>query len=89
MELAAYCDPRLHQLNIGYWTRIRVTNEFAAAVISLYLEVDHPTHGFFDADLFLDDLVNQRHQFCSKFLVSSLLYYGCVSFLLAKSLSYH
>ncbi|ORY64515.1 uncharacterized protein BCR38DRAFT_435341 [Pseudomassariella vexata] len=74
---ASYCDERLTLLDISYWTDVVVADEFAARVISLYLETDHPLLGFFDPDLFITDLVSKQHRFCSRFLVHALLYWGC------------
>lgn len=74
-----YCDSRLENLQISYWTKISVSNEVAATLISFYIENDHKISGFFDADLFLDDLVACRQRFCSPFLVSSVLCVACVS----------
>ena len=74
-----YCDERLHQLVISRWTKVAVTDEFAAEVISLYLETDHPLLGLFDADLFLDNLVSGELNFCSPLLVNALLCWSCVS----------
>ncbi|KAK8022433.1 hypothetical protein PG993_013200 [Apiospora rasikravindrae] len=54
-----------------------LSNDLAATVISAYLEVDHPLYAFFDADLFVHDLVNLGITFCSPFLVSSLLSHAC------------
>lgn len=75
-----YIDPRLSALNMETWTNVSITNEFAAGAISLYLETDHPVLGLFDADLFVDSLVRGSREFCSPFLVSSLLAYASVSF---------
>ncbi|KAK8117696.1 uncharacterized protein PG998_005977 [Apiospora kogelbergensis] len=72
-----YIDERLRHVQIDYWTSVPISNNFAATVISSYLEVDHPYYGFFDADLFLHDLVNREMTFCSPFLVSSLLSQAC------------
>lgn len=79
LQARSYLDERLHGLSIGYWTRVPISDELAADIISFYLEVDHPSLGFFDADLFLGDLVGHQLRFCSAFLVSSLLFYACVS----------
>ncbi|KAK7935942.1 conidial development fluffy [Apiospora marii] len=73
-----YCDERLKDLNIGYWTRVPLDNAFAASAISLYLESEHPFFGAFDADLVIDDLVYQRVDFCSPLLAVSLLYMACL-----------
>jgi hypothetical protein len=74
-----YCDARLHDLNISFWTRVPISDELAANAISTYLETDHPITGFFDVDLFLTDLVDHRLRYCSSFLVSSFLSLVCVS----------
>ena len=74
-----YCDPRLEQLNVAFWTVVPVTNEQAARAISMYLETDHPILGVFDADLFIHGLVNCQVDYCSSFLVSSLLAFASVS----------
>ena len=87
-QARSYLDDRLHRLHIGYWTRVPISDEFAAKILSFYLEVDHPLLGLFDADLFLGDLVDQRLRFCSAFLVSSLLFYVCVSRVIASPSSY-
>ena len=83
-----YLDDRLHQLRIGYWTKVPISDDFAASAISLYLEVDHPIFGWFDANIFLEDLVKHRQEFCSPFLVSSLLYYSCVSMVAALEIPF-
>ncbi|TDZ73416.1 Nitrogen assimilation transcription factor nit-4 [Colletotrichum trifolii] len=69
-------DERLLQVDIGQWTSIPVTNEFATKVLSLYLETDHPLTPLFDPDLFLDGLIG-RSRFCSKLLVSAVLGWSC------------
>ena len=74
-----YCDARLAQLDISTWTTVQIPNDLAASAISLYLQTDHPVLGFFDADVFLDDLVAGRSRFCSKLLVNCLLFWAMVS----------
>ncbi len=78
---SSLCDERLGKIVISTWTKVPITNEFAARVISLYLETDHPLLGLFDADLFLDDLVSGQINFCSPLLVNALLCWACVSVL--------
>jgi hypothetical protein len=74
-----YCDNRLYSLQINYWTQVPISDRFAAAVLSLYLTMDHCVLGFFDVDLFLTDLIDLRRRFCSPFLLNSLMYLACVS----------
>ncbi|KAJ3942151.1 uncharacterized protein N0V96_007645 [Colletotrichum fioriniae] len=83
-------EPRLKDLNIAFWTVVPISNQDAAEVISLYLETDHPILGLFDADLFLNDLVNGEVRYCSSLLVNALLAFACVScplFLLLRIMS--
>ncbi|KAF4341829.1 nitrogen assimilation transcription factor nit-4 [Fusarium beomiforme] len=72
------CDKRLEELNIGFWTSVPIAADLAARVILLYLETDHPLLGSFDPTLFVDDLVHCRTNYCSKLLVSTLMYWGCM-----------
>ncbi|KAI0834852.1 hypothetical protein F5Y06DRAFT_289573 [Hypoxylon sp. FL0890] len=72
-----YCNERLRDLRVGYWTDVMVTDDFAARVISLYLTTDHPLLGLFSPYLFITDLVNHEDRFCSRFLFHALMYLGC------------
>lgn len=71
-------DPRLKGLDIGFWTAVPVTNVFATDAISSYLRSDHRIWELFDADSFLSDLVAQKSNFCSAFLVNCLLAFASV-----------
>jgi hypothetical protein len=53
-------------------------NDLARRLIGFYLEMDHAVLGHFDADLFVEDLVQFRTEFCSSLLVNSLLLWACV-----------
>ena len=75
-----YCDWRLNHLNISYWTCIPTTNEYAASVLSHYLETDHPMFACVDVDLFLSGLVDRTLEHCSPFLVSALMAFACVCY---------
>jgi phosphosulfolactate phosphohydrolase-like enzyme len=69
----------LHRLQIGYWTGVSIEDQVAASAISHYLEGNHAIFGFFDPNLFIHDLVQHRHEYCSSFLVNALLAHACVS----------
>ncbi|KAK8048478.1 hypothetical protein PG994_010208 [Apiospora phragmitis] len=71
------CDSRLHQLRMNYWTRVPISDELAARVISSYLVRGHPMLRLFDADLFVTDLVERRLRFCTPFLLSALMFFAC------------
>lgn len=66
-------DPRLENLNIAFWTAVPITNRSAATAISMYFESDGQILSLFDPDLFIKDLVDCRFDYCSSFLVNSLL----------------
>ncbi|XXG96160.1 hypothetical protein Hte_002439 [Hypoxylon texense] len=72
-----YCDERLHNLQVDYWTDVMVTSDFTARVISLYSTTDNPVLGLFSPDLLINDLVNRQNRFCSRFLFHALMYLGC------------
>lgn len=72
------CDPRLQRLDISHWTKVPIATDYAAAVISHYLQTDHPAVALFDAGLFVGDLVGKRTSYCSRFLVNALLAYAMV-----------
>ena len=78
-QAPALCDDRLHRVRMDYWTRVPISDDFAACILSSYLVRDHPILGLFDADLFLDDLVGRCLDFCSPLLVSALMFHACVS----------
>jgi len=71
-------DPRLANAKISRWTTVQIGDADARRLIGHFLETDHPIIGFFDADLFLEDLSTHSHNFCSDFLVTCILYWSCV-----------
>ena len=71
-------DPRLKGLDISFWTAVPVTNAFAKDAISSYMRSDHRIWELFDADAFLSDLVSQKSDFCSAFLVNCLMAFASV-----------
>lgn len=74
-----YIDSRLRRLDMSHWSTVQVSNIWAAQAISLYLATDHAVATLIDAELFLRDLVEERTEFCSPLLVSSLMFWAFVS----------
>lgn len=60
IEIPRYCDHCLHGLNFKYWCTVPISNEEEAALISIYLQIDHPLIRLVDAGLFLGDLIAQK-----------------------------
>ncbi|RFN54198.1 conidial development protein fluffy [Fusarium flagelliforme] len=65
-------------LDMSYWTTIPISNELATTVITAYLAENHAMFGLFDAELFLDDLLARKLNFCSAFLVNSVFSCACL-----------
>lgn len=78
-SLQGMIDDRLRAVNFRIWTKVPISNELAALMMSLYFEIDHPWCPLFDADLFLNDCVQETSHFCSSLLVNALLAWACVS----------
>lgn len=78
VRVYSLCDARLQRLDISHWTDVSIASDYAAAVISHFLQTEHPTIALFDSDLFVSDLVSKREKFCSRFLVNALLAYAIV-----------
>ncbi|KAM0395519.1 hypothetical protein ACHAQC_005375 [Fusarium culmorum] len=70
----------LRQVEISKWTDLPIPNEFAIRVIALYLNNDYPVLPLFNADLFLQDLAQNRPYFCSRLLVSALFAWACQAY---------
>ena len=66
-------------LDMSYWTTIPIRNELAITIMTKYLSENHHMFGFFDAELFLNDLLERKLDFCSAFLVNSVFSCACVS----------
>lgn len=76
----ALCDDRLERISVRQWIDIPISDQSAAMLLSFYLTQYHPTVGYFEADLFLDDLLDQRPRFCSPFLIYAVLLVAAVSY---------
>jgi hypothetical protein len=77
-ELVMLCDSRLLDIHLEDWTKVPISNDLAAKIISRFLQTDHPIVGAFDEDLILTDLVERQGRHCSSFLVNSIMYFACV-----------
>lgn len=79
-SLQGMIDDRLRAINFRIWTKVPISNELAALMISLYFEIDHPWCPLFDADLFLNGCVQETSHFCSSLLVNALLAWACQTY---------
>jgi hypothetical protein len=76
----------LQKVNLALWMDLPIPNETAVRVIALYLNNDYPVLPLFHADLFLQDLCQNRPYFCSVLLISALLGWACVGIPIANVL---
>jgi len=60
------------------WSKVAISDELAAHILSLYIEVDYKILPLFHLDLFIEDLVHNRPYFCSSLLVNALFSWACV-----------
>lgn len=74
--------------DVQAWCSVRVPDDMANRLIAFYLEIDHPILGQFDPELFIEDMLDLRTDFCSRLLVTSVLLWACVRLLLDQKLSF-
>ena len=77
-ESRQFCDARLQDLRMDFWTQIPIDEEFAACAMSFHFETYHAFLGFMDVELFIGDLVEHKLNHCSPFIVSALMSLACV-----------
>ena len=77
-EARPYLDARLNQLKVDYWTKVPISDGFAASVLSHHFETYHAIFGCIDYDLFLADLIGHKLDYCSPFLVAAIMSLACV-----------
>ena len=74
MPLRTGCfDPLFATLSIRFWTMVPIQDFDAVNIISQFFERHLPFWSVLDPHLFLNSLVAKRLDFCSSFLVNSLL----------------
>ncbi|ORY56144.1 uncharacterized protein BCR38DRAFT_120679 [Pseudomassariella vexata] len=66
-------DFRLGSVDVAKWTTVSSDNALLRALVEIYFVFEFPFHPFFHKELFLDDLLNDRHRFCSPLLVNAVL----------------
>lgn len=65
--------------DVHSWTSVSMPKELSAALLGLYLRVEHPLYGFFDADLLVRDLARPPIQPSSSLLLTAILLWTSVS----------
>ena len=77
---AKVVDPRLADLNISTWTTVCDNNELMRNLLRRWLHCEYQFTAAFQIDLFLEDMINLRENYCLSLLVNIMLGYACVRF---------
>ncbi|KAL1297735.1 hypothetical protein AAFC00_006274 [Neodothiora populina] len=78
-EVVLY-DDRLRGVKASNWTSVIIEDTCFANIISSFLIWDHPPWRLFDEDMFIEDMVTGRTNYCSRLLVNAVLAYGCQNY---------
>ncbi|KAJ5666950.1 Transcription factor [Penicillium macrosclerotiorum] len=75
VSLESLCDIPIFKVPAKPWTNVTASNDLVSNLISLYFTWDHPCSQFLDQHVFLDHMKrgNLKSEFCSPFLVNSML----------------
>lgn len=76
--LAQVIDARLDQVMPSRWTAVLADENFLRILLKLYFQYEHQFCGFFNKDLFLEDMLSGSTTFCSDLLVNAVLALACV-----------
>lgn len=71
-------DERLINMDMKNWSRVLISRELAASIISYYIANDYQTMPLFHLELFLQSFAANDKQFCSSIFVNSLFSWACV-----------
>lgn len=77
---AEVVDTRLADLDISAWTTVCDNNELMRSLLRRWLQCEYHFTAAFQIDLFLEDLMAVREDYCSSLLVNIMLGYACVRF---------
>jgi hypothetical protein len=70
---AEMIDPRLSSVRAAKWTSVTTDNALVSKLLAVFLQYEYPRTRVFQKDLFLDDLVQGKTDFCSSLLVNCIL----------------
>lgn len=71
-------DPRLSNVKISSWTTVCEDDVLMRDLLGGFLRCEYHFTAIFQKDLFLEDMAEQREDFCSSLLVNIILGYSCV-----------
>lgn len=71
-------EPRLSTANVSAWTSVCDDNALMRNLLASFFRCEYQFTAAFQKDLFLEDLVAGRQDFCSSLLVNIVFGYSCV-----------
>ncbi|KAF4994626.1 hypothetical protein FGRMN_5671 [Fusarium graminum] len=74
-------EPLIDKLKAKPWTRVISDDGLLRKLISSYFYYPHPSGPFINKDLFLQDMAEGQHRFCSPLLVNAVLLIASQSYL--------
>lgn len=77
---AEVADPLILEITADRWTTVISNNKLLRELLNNFLLHVYPIYYFFPKDLFLQDMANQRDQFCSPLLVNAVLAISYLSY---------
>lgn len=77
---ARILDTRLRSpmLRLSRWSSVSTDDAFLRRLLEMYFQFEYPFYSFFHKGIFLNDLIAGRTDFCSSFMVNSILTIACV-----------
>ncbi|RNJ53621.1 hypothetical protein D7B24_001633 [Verticillium nonalfalfae] len=70
-------DRRVEAIRGSAWTSVTVADSVVRRLLGVFFILQHPFYTFFDKDIFLEDLVSERHRFCSPLLFHAVMAEAC------------
>ncbi|KXH40931.1 hypothetical protein CSIM01_08418 [Colletotrichum simmondsii] len=77
---AQIVEPRLSDAKISWWTTVCADDPLMRDLLKVWFRCEFQFSAVFQKDLFLEDLVAQKQDFCSSLLVNIVLAYACVCY---------
>lgn len=77
---AEVIHPRLSNADISAWTTVCEDNVLMRKVLLRWLQCEYHFTAAVQLDLFLEDMITLREDFCSSLLVNVMLGYACVRY---------
>jgi hypothetical protein len=78
IHAAEVVEPKLSAAKPSHWTGVCSDDALMRKLLAFFFRSEYSYHCLFQKDLFLEDLVSQKTQFCSSLLVNAVLAYACV-----------